>query len=45
MTFGNFSNNPILNQRLVESQKDLRYTVSDDVDEKGRYVMESDDTR
>ncbi len=40
MDFGNFNNNPILNKKLFESQTDLKYTVSDKVDEKGRYIIE-----
>lgn len=40
MSFGDFNNNPILNKKLFESETDIKYTVSDSVDENGRYIIE-----
>lgn len=42
MIFGNFDNNPIINNRLIELKTGLKYAVSDVVDEKGIYVFEYD---
>lgn len=40
MNFGNSNNNPVLNKKLFESETDLKHTVSDNVDEMGRYIIE-----
>lgn len=42
MILGSFKNNPVLNQKEIERKTGLRYTVSDQVDENGAYVIEYD---
>ena len=44
MNFGDFNNNPILNKQLFESEADLKYTISDSVDDEGRYIIEYNGT-
>lgn len=42
MRFGNYLDNPFLTNKLNESKDGLHYTISDNVDEDGCYVVDFD---
>ena len=42
MNFGSSDNDPVMNKRLVEAKTGLRYSVSDQVDENGCYIIDYD---